>query len=99
MNKYKVWDASNGDTIETASEFEAHSPDEAAELYGESDVDGQSDGVYVNEGLEVFVMGPDGVTHRFHLTAEYEPTFYAVEVAEEAPAAHAPVDGSAREDH
>jgi hypothetical protein len=91
MYQYKVWDA-EGSSVEYATEYEASTPSEAAEKYGEDDIDGQGDGVYVNEGLEVCVMGSDGIVLRFHVTAEYEPTFYAAPVTSEATPTNDPAE-------
>lgn len=74
MTKYKVWD--HRESEETASEFEAGDPSEAAEIYAEQDVDGNIDGIY-SHGHPVMVREEDGTPHKLMVTVEYDPIYRA----------------------
>ena len=99
MSTFKVWDENGSE--ETANNFEAEYADAAAEQFADDDVDGQADDIYEG-GHEVCVRDPSGLLHRFEVTVEYHPIFYVMPIGDPvAPtpsAAHAPVDGPARED-
>lgn len=72
---YRVWDKINSHE-EHADEIEADSPEAAAEKYAEDDVDGGSDGIYVN-GHVLCVRDPAGALHEIEVTVEYDPVYYA----------------------
>lgn len=73
--KYKVWDAING-SEETARTISADEMEEAAELYAEEDIDGESEGIYC-KGQEIVVSTPGGLRKTFNVYADYSVSYYA----------------------
>jgi hypothetical protein len=72
---FKVWDAINA-SEDSSSDIEAGDPHEAAEVYAEQDVDGNIDGIYTR-AHPVMVREADGTLHKFEITVEYYPVYYA----------------------
>lgn len=71
MLTYKVWDTINGEE-DDANLIEADSPEEAARLYAEQDIDGLNDGLYHKHSQPIAV---DGAV--YNVSAEMEPRFRA----------------------
>lgn len=79
MTDFLVWDEFNSDR-DSAWHIEAYDSESAAEKYAEEDVDGSIDGIY-SGGHTVMVEDPEGVVRKFNVRVDYDPTFYATEVA------------------
>jgi hypothetical protein len=91
LSNFKVWDEFNA-SEDTAWEIAADDAEEAAVLYAEKDVDGNTDGIYTCQGREmhnltaqgqpVSVRCPDGTLKRFKVgIVEFEPVYKATEIA------------------
>lgn len=77
--RFLVWDALNGDGDEDGEHrfIDADTPSEAAEAYAEQDRDGLTDGLYTT-AHPIVVREPNGIEHRFNVSAETVLTFHAV---------------------
>ena len=77
--RFRVWDALNGDGDEDGEHrfIDADTPSEAAEAYAEQDRDGLTDGLYTT-AHPIVVREPNGIEHRFNVSAETVLTFHAV---------------------
>jgi hypothetical protein len=51
------------------------SPEHAAEMYAEEDVDGTIDRSYDAPGHEILVRDPEGILYTVRVTVEYEASF------------------------
>ena len=79
MTTYQVWDKLN-ETDEEASDVVAYSARAAAERYASLDTDGNIDGAYHGDGVDLCVKLPNGTVETYNVTREDLPSFNARQI-------------------
>lgn len=77
MNKYLVWDKSEG-SEQKAKSIETSSPETAAEIFAEyDDIIDSVYGSFYGNGVSVCVKCPDKMIKIYNVTCDIQPSYYA----------------------